>query len=104
MEETANPQSKVLGGASCGFAWIGCILENGQNKKKVDKLATMDYDERQKIFRNVTGQVGHARSIGSRLRSQWSGDPGAAACSPEGNTPARERELPINSAGVAPST
>jgi enolase len=46
------------------------IVENGKDKKKVDELAAMDFDELQKIFRDVAREVRKSKDIAPLLRAQ----------------------------------
>jgi len=46
------------------------IVENGKDKKKVDELLAMDFDELQKIFRDVAREVRKSKEIAPLLRAQ----------------------------------
>ena len=46
------------------------IVENGKDKKKVDELVAMDFDELQKIFRDVAREVRKSSDIAPLLRAQ----------------------------------
>jgi beta-lactam-binding protein with PASTA domain len=46
------------------------IVENGKDKKKVDDLVAMDFDELQKVFREVSRDVRKAGNIAELLRAQ----------------------------------
>lgn len=46
------------------------IVENGKDKKKVDELVAMDFDELQKIFRGVAREVRKSKDIAPLLRAQ----------------------------------
>ncbi len=46
------------------------VVENGKGKKKVDELVAMDFDELQKVFRDVARGVRDSGDIASLLRAQ----------------------------------
>lgn len=46
------------------------IVENGKDKKKVEELVAMDFDELQKIFRDVAREVRKSKDIAPLLRAQ----------------------------------
>jgi len=46
------------------------IVENGKDKKKVDELVAMDFDELQKAFREVAREVRKSNEIAPLLRAQ----------------------------------
>jgi enolase len=46
------------------------IVENGKDKKQVDELVAMDFDELQKVFREVAREVRKSKEIAPLLRAQ----------------------------------
>jgi len=46
------------------------VVENGKGKKKVDELVAMDFDELQKVFRDVAREARKSKDIASLLRAQ----------------------------------